>query len=35
MTMTYPVWLEPALLGVVAAAFLCGLAVGAYLSLKK
>lgn len=35
MTLTYPVWLEPSLLGVVALAFLGGMAVGIYLTTSK
>lgn len=35
MTLTYPFWLEPSLLGIVAVAFLCGMALGAYLTLTK
>lgn len=35
MTLTYPVWLEPTMLGVVALAFLLGMALGAYLTITK
>lgn len=35
MTLTYPYWLEPTLLGIVAITFLVGVALGAYLTTSK
>lgn len=35
MTLTFPIWLEPTLLGIVALAFLAGVLLGAYLTTTK